>query len=66
MSRPRGAAEGKLSSLLIMAPGLGGFVTVVDVVRIAYLQDAALERILELSGHIPIDSHSPFQKDFYC
>jgi hypothetical protein len=48
--------------------GLGGFVTVVDVVRIAYLQQASLSRLLVYSGQGPDvgDSNSATQHDFAC
>jgi hypothetical protein len=56
------------SSVLMTSLALGGFVTVVDVVRIAYLQQAALSRLLEHSAQGPNvrDSNSATQRDFAC
>ena len=53
---------------LTKALGLGGFVTIVDVIRVAYLQEASLARLLSLSGYSSSTDGSTvlWQHDFAC
>lgn len=54
--------------ILTRALGLGGFVTIVDIIRVAYLQEASLARLLSLSGDSSStdSSHVLWQHDFAC
>ncbi|KAI9801270.1 MAG: hypothetical protein M1833_002840 [Piccolia ochrophora] len=52
----------KQKNILVFTFALGGFVAVVDVVRIAYLQQASLSRLENLG--VPVGSRIAGQRDF--